>query len=65
MRIAQHTWVGGSPCHVFIHKIVDNIIPEFIPDIENKMMDAMRYGNCPGIINGVERTAARFFFCSP
>ena len=62
MGIAQHARIGSSAGEIFIHKIVDDIIAKFFPDIHDEMMEAFFDGDLPGIIYAVQAATAGFLF---
>ena len=62
MGVAEHTRVGGAACHVFVHKIINNVIAKFVANIHDKMVKTQLYGHLARVVDAIERATARFFF---
>jgi hypothetical protein len=64
MGVAQHTRVWGPAGDVFIGKVIDDVIPEFLPDINDIMRKAQAYRYVTGIVYGIQATATGFFLAA-
>ncbi len=62
MGVAKHTGVGGAAGHVFVHEIVNDIVAKLLADVHDEMVETHVHGYFPGIVDGIEAAAARFFF---
>src|SRR6186713_876684 len=60
VRIAEHTWIGCAASDIFIYKIVDDIIPKFLTDIHDKMVESHFDRYLAGIVDAVQAAAAGF-----
>ena len=61
MGIAQNARIGRAACYIFVYKVINNKIPELVPDIQYEVRESVVYGRCAGIIKGIQVTATGFF----
>jgi hypothetical protein len=54
--------LGVRPAIYSSTKVVDHIVAELLADVHDEMVKTEFDGHLPGIVDAVERTAARFFF---
>lgn len=59
--IVKDIGIGGVFCQVFVYKIVDNIIIEFIVYIDNKVVEVYFYSYFLGIVDGIQVIVVCFF----
>ncbi len=65
MCIAKHTGIWRPPRQVFIHKVVDDKVPELLPDIQYKMRESMLDCRHPRVIKTVQVAAPCFLLRRP
>lgn len=63
--IAEDAGVGRTTFQVFVGEMVDDIVAELIPDVEDVVRKTQLNGHVAGVVDAVEAAAAGFFFGAP
>jgi len=56
--VAKYARVGRAAGHVFVDKVVDDVVAKFVADIDDEVGETHVDGHFAGVVDGVEATAA-------